>query len=438
MAKHHGYYRELGIKIPDDLEPEQWGYYIVCAPLGLEWYTAVHSAIRLLARGRFWKRDSRESSIKSAQIIGGEIERSLMSCAIDLQGLIDAITLLAENGAIQQTNTQTVTCGGGGCGSPNLLDEPLNWPEDEPIPLFEEPYSLDETTLTAQQICSVANYLADSWTDTFATIDSYWEALGVGIDTASAWLSEKFPPGMIIPFLAFVISQAAVLLETVLLGNLAGNMAEAAAFYHDQIVCAVATSTSPETARRNFLSVLANVREEYGKTPYALMRVVASALDWDKIMGGDVEVPSEYDSASCPCGASDVRIASFNNSAIEEVTDIHVGQEVTVTAHRFDTYGPYGDWRFYDSEGAELDLVATDYQITATNGWQQHNLPDHPFTIQTFDKGHTVYILDLAINQPINVPYTFQRPGSPATFGSFQIASDVGTAGFQVTIKRLA
>lgn len=435
LAKNHGKYKELGVQIPTDLDPQDWQLYVLCAPSGEEWYRAVHSSVRLMARGRFWLRDDRENSIKTAQIIGAEIERSLMSCNIDFTALADAIRYMADTMSINQSNSQTVNCGGG----PNVLDEPIAWPEDEPIQVFEEPMSLDASTLSAQDKCEVALYLADSWTDTFSTIDNYWDGVGLTIDAVSTWLSEKFPPGAIIPFIAMLLSQALVVIETVLLGQLAGNMAEAAAFYHDQLVCAVAEATSAEDARRRFLSVLASVRETYGKIPYTLMRLVASALDWDKIMSGDVEVPAEYNGAICPCSVSDVYLASIDNSGlVAESIPLHVGYPVWVTAYKSDQYGPYMQIVLKDGQGANIERTATDYQVTGLNGWLQHNIPQHPFTLQTKSATATNPLTDIAINQPINTPYTIQRTGFVNTMSYIEIASAVGTNGFQVQITRLA
>lgn len=438
MARNYGHYRELGVKIPEDLEPQEWAFYVLCAPNSPEWYTAVHSAVRLLARGRFWLRDDRENSIKTAAEIGGEIERSLMACNIDLEVLADAIKYLADNLQVNQTNNQSVTCGGSGGGDDGVLEEPINWPEDEPIQIFEDPMSLDPSTMTSQEKCEVAAFLADSWVETWSDIDTYWDGIGITIDAVSAWLSEKFPAGAVLPFIAFVITQTAILLETVLLGKLAGTMAEAAAYYHSQFICAVAMAESAEDARRRWLAVLANVRQTYGKVPYAIQRVVASALDWDSIMGNGVEVPTEYNGYVCPCGESDVYIQVYDNTGVIATAPIYVGSEVIVSGLRSDAYGPFMQFRFVDVSASPIGVAAADYQITGLNGWQQHNIPQHPFTIMTFDQTGADPIIELAQNNPITLPYTFVRAAEPLDMGQVQIASNVGTLGFTATIKRLA
>lgn len=438
MARNYGHYKELGVTIPDELDPQDWCIYVLCAPSDPQWYTALHSSVRLMARGRFWGRDDRESSIKLAQTIGGQIERSLMSCDIDFTVLADAIKYLADNMQVNQTNNQSVTCGGGGGGDDGILEEPIGWPEDEPIQIFDEPASLDATTMSAQEKCEVAAYLADSWVETWSDIDTYWDGVGITIDAVAAWLSEKFPSGAIIPFIAFVLTNAVILLETVLLGKLAGTMAEAAAFYHSQFICAIADATSAEDARRRWLEVLANVRVAYGKVPYAIQRVIAAALDWDSIMSNGVEVPTSYNGYVCPCGQSDIYIRVYDNSGVVATAPLYVGYEVIVAGLKFDAYGPFGQFDLVDGEGVRVGVLATDYQITGLNGWQQHNIPQHPFTIQTQDSTGADNLVDLGINQPINLPYTFQRIGEPNDMSGITIASNTGTLGFTVTIKRLA
>ena len=149
-------------------------------------------------------------------------------------------------------------------------------------------------------------------------------------------------------------------------------------------------------------------------------------------------MPASYANSSCPCGESDVRIQVWDNSGPVESFNLYVNGEVTLSALRFDSYGPFADFRFVDSLGAPMHVTATNYQITGLDGWVQHNIPQHPFTVQTTNSSGSSVVTDIAINQPIPVPYTLQRTPSPDSMGIIQVASAVGTQGFTVTLKRLA
>ena len=77
------YRQELGVTIPQDLTPQNWTIYTICAPDSVEWRMAVYAAVRLLSRGRYWMRDDRATSIKQAQEIGRKIEMSFSACNFD-------------------------------------------------------------------------------------------------------------------------------------------------------------------------------------------------------------------------------------------------------------------------------------------------------------------------------------------------------------------
>lgn len=438
MAKNYGHYKELGVTIPDDLQPEDWTFYLLCAPSTVEWRRALHSAVRLLARGRFWKRDDRQDSIKSAQIIGGQIERSLMTCNIDFASLADSIKYLADNMTVQQNIQTNCGCGCGGGTGDTILDELPTQDESQPVDIIPPETGTTQTSLAQQELCNLANYMADSWVNNFVDIAEWWGGITVGIGTVYTFLQEKFPQGALLPFIALIISSLAVALEAALLANLANNMSDAAQSQRDAIVCAISTASNPREAKSNFESVIANSRAQYGKATYTVLILVAQMLDWDKIMSGEVIVPSSYDNSTCPCGEADVQIQVYDNNGIFETLPIYVNDEVVLTGLRSDAYGPFGEFRFVDGSGTPINVTATDYQIVDLNGWQQHNIPQHPFTVQTLNAIGTGVALDIGINQPIPLPYTLQRSATPTTMGQIQVASDVGTSGFTITLKRLA
>ncbi len=294
------YYQEIGVKIPQELNPLDWSIYYFCAPTDNEWTIAVRTAVRLLSRGRYWERDSRVGSIKAAQLVGREIEMSLSRC--DMSEIADAIKYFADNfqsARITQTNNCGCGGGGGGGGGNTVLDEPIGQDESEPVDIVPPIPTADETGLTQQEKCSLANYLADAWVANWQDINTRWGGVAVTISAVQTWLTEKFPPGSIIPFVAMIISSLAVALEAALLANLADRMADAAAEQREDLVCAVYSANSAAEAKQNFESVIANTRATYGKIAYTVMILVAQMLDWNKIMGGEVIVPSDYDSADC-------------------------------------------------------------------------------------------------------------------------------------------
>jgi hypothetical protein len=87
---------------------------------------AVHAAIRMLSRGRFWLKDDRPSSIKEAQIIGREIEMSFSRCNLDeLLLRVDALTLGITTGL---DKIATIMSGMNFC-----CDVPYYFPEPDPV-----------------------------------------------------------------------------------------------------------------------------------------------------------------------------------------------------------------------------------------------------------------------------------------------------------------
>lgn len=334
------YRREIGVIIPQDLDPQEWAMYTLCAPNDIEWANALRSAVRMMSRGRYWLRDDRESSIKNAQLIGGEIERSLEMCTIDFQPLADAIIYLTDNLSASVVNQQSVNCGGGNCGGGSVLDEPDGQDETVPVDIVPPVATGDATTLQDQEKCSLAHFLADMWVNNFVDIKNYWAGIAVGITTVTTWLQEKFPEGAIIPFVAMILTSLAVALETALLANLADNMADAAQSQHDAIICAVYSANSPAEAKANFESVIADSRAQYGKTTYVVLILVAQMLDWNKIMGGEVIVPASYDGADCS-DCTDISPEGFElvPAVIQEITGQTAGTGVSSLVA---TLGPGG------------------------------------------------------------------------------------------------
>ena len=88
------------IKIPDTINSDDTVYGVFCLPNDPEWFSIIRGMFSSLTRGRYWKRDDREGSIKAVQETATEIEDSLMICNLDekLDAIVTAIT--AQNNMI--------------------------------------------------------------------------------------------------------------------------------------------------------------------------------------------------------------------------------------------------------------------------------------------------------------------------------------------------
>jgi hypothetical protein len=302
------YRREIGVKIPEDVHPQNWSLYTVCVPDDIEWSIAFRNAVRMMARGRYWKRDERERSIKDAQIIGGEIEMSIGKC--DMTEISDAIKYLgdkmAEMQMVQNNQNNCDCCGGAGGGSGDFFDVPEEFEDPNGQPndgsdMFPPEPSGDDSNLTDAQKCNLAQYFADKWVETYIDIEQIWAGVSVTVNTAYNFLVEKFPPGAILPFVAVVMSSLVVAIEYALLAGVLDRCTDAAQSYRDKIVCAISTAKSANEAKANCLAVLSEVRQVYGKSPYAVMYLGIQMVDFNKMLGGDVSVPPSYDGSVCDC-----------------------------------------------------------------------------------------------------------------------------------------
>lgn len=138
------------------------------------------------------------------------------------------------------------------------------------------------------------------------------------------------------------------------------------------------------------------------------------------------------------CSFADIRIQSLaSGGVVAQQFALSVGGSAELTAQQADGYGPFAQFRFVDDLDQPINVDSNQFQIVALSGWVKHNIPQHPFTIQSKNSDGSGTYLQLAANQNIPLPWVLSEGGSPVAFSIVELASAAGTDGFTVTIQRL-
>lgn len=395
-----------------------------------------------------------------------ECEQTIIDLTIQLEQCQDALQEL-EN---MQIN---VNCNCGCCGNPINLPEPIadngspietvTVPIDPNDPLGEDVPTWDDETETppdgfptwqdyTDNRCLLANWVIDGFLGTVEALDEAENRASVIVDIASlALLLVPLPIGKTKGFMTVVkwVVKLVAFLELVEepLDYLQW-IADAVAERKQDIICDFYNLQS--TQEKSNAMVDALLEEIAGNSEYGQMALEAKAKfdDWLTAVVNDIAtagdswavknlIPEDYvPTVDCAqCVVADVYLQSCDQAGVvQQELGVNAGGSVEMTAYANDGYGPYMFIKIVDSQGAGLHLLDGELEITGLNGWVQHNIAQHPFTLQTqnFDgSGNSVLI---AQNQPIPLPKVLT--GNGGDFGRIQIASNTGTDGFKVTFSR--
>lgn len=302
--------------------------------------------------------------------------------------------------------------------------------------------------------CLLANYGVDAFLETARKLDEAENKASVIVDIASLLLLlAPIPVAKTRGFLVAVkwVAKAAAFLNLVEEGfDWLQFVEDFVQDNKEDMICAAYNAASVESAASSWVSSLQSFLAAYPAF-VALSQVARDALEEFFVdlltdvaplianAAAKVYIPSGYVAGfDCQaCGTSDVWVESVDNvgAVIQRFPLADLGS-VTLTAHRSDQYGPFTQFRFTDDQSAVINVTAYKYSITGLNGWVQHNIPQHPFTLQTKQSDGSNFVVDLPADVNIPLPYQIERTTGTDFMGIIEIASDFGTDNFQVTISR--
>lgn len=285
--------REIqGWPLPQETAVSEYDCYIVRVPSKPEYRTAFYSAWDKLRNWLSWEKRGDRSAAEAAE---------LFSRYLPIPVDCEVVESLDEDGNMAINVTVTQNCGCGCGGGSDMFEQPDNYIDDGTGKTFPDEPSTEETAVSSQDLCNMANYLGDLWVATYADLEDAWAGISITVTSVQQWLVEKFPAGALIPFIAWILSSLATALEAAYLANVLGRCEDAAVTYRDELVCAISSATSAAEAKRSWLSVLKNVENVYGKFPYVIQYLTSQALNFDGMFAGEINVPSSYNGSVCDC-----------------------------------------------------------------------------------------------------------------------------------------
>lgn len=370
----------------------------------------------------------------------------------------------------------TVNCNCGCCSDGIQLPNPNGYPctpldPQDPfgdnVPTWDyvnetPPPGYDDWQSFLDDRCRAANWFVDSYIQMVESLDLAERKLSIGgslLEVAALVIAALPGPVGDWAGVAVVLKWVVALVDALAnvvddledLGDWLQTTTDAIEANKQELICAAYSMTTVDYLKDFFVTFFAGyVSPElasagYNSTVTDFMRDAVTPLAEylaNKVADGfanqnipDDYVPS-YDCANCAAG--DVFVRSYGNgSVIEQELALNIGATVLMTAHRSDAYGPFMELRMVDDQGTPIHLEHQQLRIVELIGWQQHNIPQHPFTIQTKQQDGSNNLVDLPINTAIPVPHDISRASDPLDIGIVEIASNVGTSGFQVRLLRV-
>lgn len=195
-------------------------------------------------------------------------------------------------------------CGGGQVSNPLNLDDP-SLPEGSPTVPLSTPSSAQHE-MTVSELCDLATYLATGYVSVFVNWNNNFEIIGTSITAIIQFIQGKLFDGAapsVLTFPSILLSNLSALLTTSILAGVTQKASDAAQDIKDDLICAITTSTSAASAKKNWESVVASVKDTYGTTTYAFLWLVSQLWNWEEVLTPDViTVPSNYLGSVCDCG----------------------------------------------------------------------------------------------------------------------------------------
>lgn len=297
---------DRGYILPDNPFTEELRCLLVFIPKDEQdmYLRAFDGAFNQLSKWTSWERDYSTRAAVAATVWKDAVDYTYTNGWDRCMDILDRIADL-ENQVRELIDMNiNVNCGCGcGCGNQN---DPLNL-GDPGLPdsnvIVPEITTGSSLLMTQQQRCDMANWLADSYVNVFIEFNANWEVVSSSVNALVTAIQGKIFGGAgasVVTFAATIITTILNIMASGILGNLSQNARDAAQNAHDDLVCAVALSSSPLDAEQRFEAVLASQRAVYGNSAYVLLWAVAQLWNWDKVMTpGELTVPSSYVGSDC-------------------------------------------------------------------------------------------------------------------------------------------
>lgn len=333
------------------------------------------------------------------------------------------------------------------------------WDYGDEIP----PAGYDDWQSFIDDRCRAANWFVDSYISMVGNLDLVERQLSIGgavMDVAALVLAALPGPigdwagvAVMVKWVVLIADGLADVVEDLEdLGDWMQTSVDAIEANKEELICAAYRMTTVEYLTEFFTTFFGGyispdlVAAGADTTAVDFMRDLMTPLaTWlaNKAANGfaNQNIPDDYvPSVVCTnCQTGEVQVKSYaNGGVVQETFDLDIGVPVWVSAYRSDAYGPFMELRFYDDQDQPLALQTEQVRILETSGWLQHNIAQHPFTIQTKQTDGANYLVDIAINQPIPTPHDITRTSGPNNLGIVEVCSAVaGDPNFQLRIMRL-
>jgi hypothetical protein len=462
--------------LPDQPETDDYVCYIVRVPNKPAYISAFFGAWHKLTQWLSWeKRGDTSAAIAAEQF--RRFEPLPLAC--DIADEIDetgnmTITVnvnLESNCNCGDTtiNLPELTLPDGTTIETVCLPVDPNNPTNEPV---ENPF--DDATETAppgwpdyptftDARCDLAAYVVDSFVDFVEDSDRIEREISAGaviFDIASILLLlVPVPIGKLkglVTFAKYVSAFAGILLQVASNLEAVNDWLQMAADKirenRTELICAIYNANNEPEIRQFVDVVMTQIFDDvpiFVNLPDGIQNQLEN---WLKPIAADFavsvssyllaqEIPTAYvgnfDCATC--GESEIHIQSRNNAnQIIETYPMAIGVSVWVTQLKYDSYGPFGEYKFVTNAGNDVHVDSDQFAIVELDGWIQHNITQHPFTVRLANSDGTASYGQIAINQPIPLPTVLNKQGSQYGLIVVAGAGAGNTSGvFRVKIKRL-
>lgn len=313
--------------IPENVNPTDWVSVFLCIPNDTDWIAAFRGLVSSFTRGRYWRRDDRQTSIIDAQAVGLLIEDSIMIC--------DITTQLAEIAEAIRSQSFQVSC----CDPLTPPTPPTTTYDDlppasdpiEPAPPWADPLDTYADTLCMLYNGIYAELLAFAeWLDKMDT----WL---LGVTGIVALLAVVFPDPIttaigtatLLQIAAKLLSVSTVLDEV---NDLSDNTVSYIQVHEQELACIVAGAQSAFDAAVAFADYVSGAMSEYLVLRGVPLGIAEYIVSWAVIpeyiqakvalwyeTGEVTALPAGVSPLSCDCAPSydwDTGIETFEGSVV--------------------------------------------------------------------------------------------------------------------------
>lgn len=299
-----------GYLLPDNLEPDEDSCLLVWFPDAPEYRRALLGSISTLGTWIVWEK----RGDNSASVAAARWKESIIR-TINQKFDCELVDLLDEEGTmtITITNSQSQTCGCCGGDGSGFYEPPPGSPPGEVVvvpPTGVENPTDEGTGMSEGELCDTGAYLASSFVSVFLDMEAYWSPITVTSGVVFEYLKARLAASgggalTAASFTTWMLSTLSLAITGAVTGGWIARTSDAAQQYQNEFACAIATATSGAAAKKQWWSVLSQIRLTYGPAVYNMMWIVSHLWNWDKVVAGEVAIPLDFQGSNCNCGDGD-------------------------------------------------------------------------------------------------------------------------------------